>query len=95
METYTGSCTIKTANVVIDSKVVNCRTINVANTGTGFVLRNSYLNGGIVQSGGSAAFTVEDSFIDSGVQYPACSNGSCPAGKYACGDTGTPPRTAV
>ena len=88
METYTGSCTIKTANVVIDSKVVNCRTINVANTGAGFVLRNSYLNGGIVQSGGSAAFTVEDSFIDSSVDYPACSNGSCPAGKYACGDTG-------
>ena len=52
------------------------------------MLKNSYLNGGIVQSGGAAAFTVQDSFIDSGIQYPACSNGSCPAGKYACGDTG-------
>ena len=59
----------------------------MASGGGGFVLKNSYLNGGIVQSGGAAAFTVQDSFIDSGVQYPACSNGSCPAGKYACGDT--------
>jgi hypothetical protein len=87
MATYLGGCTITSANVVIDSKVVNCRTIVVAGSGAGFVLKNSYLNGGIVQSGGAAAFTVQDSFIDSGVQYPACSNGSCPAGKYACGDT--------
>jgi hypothetical protein len=87
MATYTGSCTISTANVVIDSKVVNCRTINVTASGGGLVLKNSYLNGGIIQSGNSkAAFTVQDTFIDSSVQYPACSNGSCPAGKYACGD---------
>jgi len=85
MATYNGSCTINAANVVIDSKVVNCRTINV--TKGGFVLKNSYLNGAIVQSGG-ASYTVQDSFIDSGVQFPACSDGSCPAGKYACGDTG-------
>ncbi|HEX5089028.1 MAG TPA: hypothetical protein VFV89_14570 [Nocardioides sp.] len=86
MATYNGSCTITAANTVIDSKVVNCRTIDVR--ASGFVLKNSYLNGGIVQSNGSPSFTVQDSFIDSGVQYPACSNGSCPAGKYACGDTG-------
>jgi len=85
MGTYAGPCTITGANTVIDSKVVNCRTIDVR--AAGFVLKNSYLNGGIVQSGGTPAFTVLDSFIDSGVQYPACSNGSCPAGKYACGDT--------
>ena len=30
---------------------------------------------------------MQDSFIDSGIQFPACSDGSCPAGKYACGDT--------
>jgi hypothetical protein len=87
MATYTGSCTINTANVVIASKVVNCRTLNVASGGGGLVLKNSYLNGSIVQSGGAAAYTVQDSFIDSGIQFPACSNGSCPAGKYACGDT--------
>jgi hypothetical protein len=86
MATYTGPCTITTANVVIDSKVVNCRTLTVASGGGGLVLKNSYLNGGIIQSGGAAAYTVQDSFIDSGLQYPACSNGSCPAGKYACGD---------
>ena len=88
MATYTGSCTITTPNVVIDSKVVNCRRLTVAAGGAGLVLKNSYLNGGIVQSGGAAAFTVQDSFIDSGVQFPACSDGSCPAGKYACGDLG-------
>jgi hypothetical protein len=88
MATYSGSCTISTPNVVIDSKVVNCRTLNITSGGSGFVLRNSYLNGSIVQSGGAAPYTVQDSFIDSGVQFPACSDGSCPAGKYACGDLG-------
>jgi hypothetical protein len=86
MGTYNGSCTITAANTVIDSKVVNCRSIDVR--ASGFVLKNSYLNGGIVQSGGAPSFTVQDSFIDSGVQFPACSDGSCPAGEYACGDTG-------
>lgn len=84
MPTYTGSCTITTANTVIDTMVVNCRTLDVR--AAGLVLRNSYLNGGIVQSSGAAAFIVADSLIDSGLQYPACSDGSCPAGKYACGD---------
>lgn len=84
MATYTGSCTITTANFVIDSKVVNCRTIDVR--ANGFVLKNSYLNGGIVQGNGTPSFTVQDSLIDSSVSYPACSDGSCPAGKYACGD---------
>jgi hypothetical protein len=87
MPTYTGSCTITAVNVTIDSKVVNCRTIVIASTGGGFTLRNSYLNGGIIQSGSTAAaFTVQDSLVDSAVQYPACGNGSCPAGLYACGD---------
>jgi hypothetical protein len=86
LATYTGSCTINAANTVIDSKVVNCRTIDVR--ASGFVLKNSYLNGAIVQSSGAASYTVQDSFIDSAVSYPACGDGSCPAGKYACGDTG-------
>lgn len=84
MATYTGSCTISTANVTIDSRVVNCRVLVVA--ASGFTLSNSYLNGGIVQSNGNPSFTVQDSLVDSGVQYPACSDGSCSAGKYACGD---------
>jgi hypothetical protein len=86
MTTYPGPCTITRANVVIDSKVVNCRTLVVTGSAGGLVLKNSYLNGSIVQSGGAAAYTVSDSFIDSGIQFPACSDGSCPAGKYACGD---------
>ena len=84
---YSGPCTITSPNVVIDSQVVNCRTLDVTSKAGGFVLKNSYLNGGIVQSSGSASFTVQDSSIDSSIQYPACSDGSCPAGKYACGDT--------
>jgi hypothetical protein len=88
MAAYTGPCTINSANVVIDSKVINCATLVVAGGGGGLVVKNSYLNGGIVQSGGAAAYTVQDSFMDNAVNYPACSNGSCPAGKYACGDTG-------
>jgi hypothetical protein len=83
MAVYAGSCTISTANTVIDSKVVNCRDLIVA--ASGFVLKNSYENGGIIQSGGSPSFTVQDSLVDSGVQYPAASSGA-PAGKYACGD---------
>jgi hypothetical protein len=86
MATYGGSCTITNANVVIDSKVVNCRTLVITGSAGGFTLKNSYLNGSIVQSGGAAAYTVSDTFIDSGIQFPACSDGSCPAGKYACGD---------
>lgn len=83
MQTYTGPCTITAANTVIDSKVVNCRVLIPAN---GTVIRNSYVNGGVGRSGTSASYTIQDSLIDSGVQYPACSNASCPAGKYACGD---------
>ena len=86
MATYTGSCTVTVANTVIDSRVVNCRTLDVR--AAGLVLRNSYLNGGIVQGTGSASFTVVDSLVDSSVSYPACTRGTtCPAGKYACGST--------
>jgi hypothetical protein len=49
------------------------------------MIKNSYLKGGVVQSG-SASFTIQDSLLDNAVSYPACSNGGCPAGKYACGD---------
>jgi hypothetical protein len=86
MPTYAGSCTISVADTTIDSSVVNCRELVVA--ASGFTLSNSYLYGGIVQPDGNpASFTVKDSLVDSGVQYPACSDGSCPAGTYACGDT--------
>ena len=53
------------------------------------MLKNSYLNGGIVQSGGSPAFIVQDSFIDSGVSTPRAAT-ELPGRKYACGDTDNP-----
>lgn len=85
MSAYAGPCTITAPNTVIDSKVINCQPLVVGDTAAGLVISNSYLKGGIVQSGG-AAFTVQDSFLDNATSYPACSDGSCPAGLYACGD---------
>lgn len=91
---YTGSCSITTANVTIDAKVINCSPLHVLPGADNLLIKNSYLKGGVVQDNQSAsdpAFTIQDSEIDNGVNYPSCaSNGgsqtSCPAGKYACGD---------
>ncbi len=86
MTAYTGSCTVTAANVVIDSKIVNCSPLVVGSGASGLMIKNSYLKGGVIQNGGSASFTVQDSMIDNAVSYPACSGGTCSAGKYACGD---------
>lgn len=86
MAQYTGPCTINAANTVIDSKVVNCSPVLVGSGATGLIIKNSYVKGGVIQENGSASFTIQDSYIDNAVNYPACSGGSCPAGKYACGD---------
>jgi hypothetical protein len=86
MTTYSGSCTITAANVTIDSKVVNCSPLFVSSTASGLMVSNSYVNGGVIQPSGSASFTVQDSLIDNAVSYPACGDGSCSAGLYACGD---------
>jgi hypothetical protein len=87
MPTYGGSCVINAANVVIDSMVVNCD-LRLTSGASGFVLRNSYLNGSVSQATGTPSFTVEDTFVDGGVSKPACSGGFCSAGKYACLDCG-------
>jgi hypothetical protein len=66
LTTYTGPCTITTANTVIDSKVVNCTLVPAA---AGIVIKNSRVNGGVYGNSGcsSAAtctrprFTVVDS----------------------------------
>lgn len=87
MATYTGSCNITAANVVIDSRVVNCD-LRLASGASGFVLRNSYLFGSVSQSSGSPSFTIQDTLIDGGIPKPACSNGACAAGRYACSDCG-------
>jgi hypothetical protein len=89
MATYTGSCTVSAANTTIDSKVVNCSPLVVGPNASGLVIKNSYIYGGVVQNSGAASFTIQDSMIDNAVNYPACTApSSCPAGKYACGDTG-------
>jgi hypothetical protein len=87
MATYSGSCTITAANTTIDSKVVNCSPLVVGPNASGLVIKNSYIKGGVIQTSGSASFTVQDSHIDNAVSYPACTApSSCAAGKYACGD---------
>jgi hypothetical protein len=88
MPAYSGPCTITAANTVINSRVINCQPLVVKGSASGLVISNSYLKGGIVQSGGAASFTLQDSFMDNAVAYPACSDGTCAAGLYACGDTG-------
>lgn len=91
MPAYTGSCTINTPSVTIDSKVINCSPVIVGTNAAGLIIKNSYVKGGVVQASGSASFTIQDSIIDNATNYPSCaSNGGsqtgCPAGKYACGD---------
>lgn len=88
---YSGSCTITAANVTIDSKVINCSPLLVGSGASGLLIKNSYIKGGVIQDTGSASFTIQDSELDNGVDYPSCaSNGGsqtgCAAGKYACGD---------
>lgn len=66
LTTYTGPCTITTANTVIDSKTVNCTlSIRAANV----TIRNSRINGGIENGTGAQpgrSFTVTDTDIFTG-----------------------------
>jgi hypothetical protein len=87
MAAYTGSCTVTSANTVIDSKVVNCSPLVVGPNASGLVIKNSYVLGGVIQDSGTASFTIQDSILDNAVSRPACTSGAtCSAGKYACGD---------
>jgi len=85
MAAYGGSCTINSSNVTIDSKVVNCSPLIVGSGASNLVIKNSYVKGGVISDNG-ATFTIQDSLIDNGLSYPACSDSSCSAGTYACGD---------
>lgn len=85
MATYSGSCTVNSANVTIDSKVINCSPLTVGSGASNLVIKNSYINGGVI-SNGNAVFTIQDSLLDNAIAYPACTGGSCSAGYYACGD---------
>jgi hypothetical protein len=87
MTAWAGGCTINTANVTIDSKIVNCSPLVVGSAASNLMIKNSYLKGGVIQNSGSAAFTIQDSQIDNAVARPACSGPTtCAAGMYACGD---------
>jgi len=68
---YTGSCTISTANTIIDSKIVNCDlTINAS----GVTIRKSIINGSVESSSASnVSFVIEDSLIDGNDPW-ACIN---------------------
>ncbi len=85
MSSYSGGCTINSANVTIDSKVINCSPLVVGNSASNLMIKNSYIKGGVISSG-TATFTIQDSLLDNAVSYPACSGGACDAGDYACGD---------
>lgn len=85
MAAYSGSCTINSANVTIDSKVINCSPLNISSGASNVVIKNSYIMGGVINQS-TESFTIQDSLVDNGLSYPACSDGSCSAGTYACGD---------
>jgi hypothetical protein len=79
LTTYTGSCTITTANTVIDAKTMNCDVdIRAANV----TIKRSKINGAVGlntdATGASAwSYTLVDSEVNAGVrQYPAVSYGN-------------------
>ena len=74
MSAYTGSCTVNSANVTIDSKIINCSPLSVGSGASNLIIKNSYLKGGVI-SNGTATFTIQDSLIDNTVNTG-----------YACGD---------
>jgi len=65
LSSYTGPCTITTADTVIDSKTVTCKILVRAN---GLIIKNSVLKDGVSGLvGQGASFTIQDSFLDNGV----------------------------
>jgi len=67
---YTGSCTIQTANTVIENKHINCR-LNIR--AAGIIVRNSTILGVTSDSAFSGSVQIEHSEIDGGNDdsYPA------------------------
>jgi hypothetical protein len=86
---YTGPCTITTANVVIDSKTINCDIV-VASGASGLIIKNSQVNGSVGQPGdlgeanySNASFTVQDSIVDGTVHGTGTGHDG-----YACTNCG-------
>ncbi|WP_345801197.1 DUF4082 domain-containing protein [Microbacterium sp. AZCO] len=64
---YTGSCTITTANTVIDAKTINCNPLAIR--AKGVVISRSLVNGTVyADTNGSASFTISDSDVKIGNQ---------------------------
>ncbi len=64
---YTGSCTITTANTVIDKKTINCTRLDIR--AQGIVITNSRINGRVLVDDtrcDTASFTITDSTIYNG-----------------------------
>ncbi|HSX42624.1 MAG TPA: DUF4082 domain-containing protein [Candidatus Saccharimonadales bacterium] len=74
MAAYTGSCIVTAANTVIDSKVIKCSPLEIADTASGLVIKNSYIKGGVINDN-NASFTIQDSLLNNAVNTG-----------YACGD---------
>jgi hypothetical protein len=67
---YSGPCTITADNAVIDSKLVNCGTLEIRATGA--IIRKSKINGLLVTTERAGfSFTLEDSEVDAGVNQRA------------------------
>jgi len=80
LTTYTGSCTITTAKTVIDSKTVNCNSLQIR--AAQVTIRRSKINGAVgldtdISGSDKWSYTLIDSEVDAGVrQYPAVSYGN-------------------
>lgn len=64
LTTYTGPCSITTANTVIDKKIVNCDRLDVR--ANGITITNSHINGRVYIDDtwcGFASFTITDSTV--------------------------------
>jgi hypothetical protein len=68
LATYTGSCTITTANAVLDHLLITCSTLDIQ--AKGVVIRNSMLQGTDLDddNDSSSSFTITDSTIVNGAR---------------------------
>jgi Domain of unknown function (DUF4082) len=64
---YSGTCTIRQDNTVIDGKNINCD--GIANYARNVVIRNSVVRSTILNQTDAASLTVENSTIDGGDAY--------------------------
>jgi len=80
LTTYTGPCTITTANTVIDRKTVNCALLIRAGN---VQITNSKINGSVTidDQNSSYSFTITDTEIDAGTTDASINDGVTAIGK--------------